>query len=62
MDTGGEVVEVNEVLHDVLVVAHAEILEFSFRLAFGIVRSEVVLQLRNEFIIVVEPCRLFTGG
>ena len=32
----------NEVLHNVLVIAHLEIFEVSIDLAFGIVRSEVI--------------------
>ena len=38
---GGESVEVDEVLHYALVVAHAEIFQVTFAFAFGVMWSEV---------------------
>ena len=38
LDMGGKAVEVNEVLHDVLVIAHLQV----FKVAFGIVGSKVI--------------------
>ena len=42
LDTGGEAVEVNEVLHNALVIAHLEVFEVGLGLVFGIVGSEVI--------------------
>ena len=42
LDMGGKVVEVDEVLHNVLVIAHLEVFEVSFSLTFGIMESEVI--------------------
>ena len=39
LDTGGKVVEVDGVLHDVLVITHLEV----FKVAFGIMGSELTL-------------------
>ena len=42
LDIGSKVVEVNWVLHNVLVLTHLEVFEVSFGLAFRIVGSEVI--------------------
>jgi len=49
------VVEFDEVFGDTLVVMHMEVFDFCFSLPFRVVRSEVRLELRNEFIVVIEP-------
>ena len=48
-------VEFDEVFGDTLVVTHPEILNFCFGLPFRVVRSEVRLELRDEFIVVIKP-------
>ena len=50
-----KVVEFDEVFGDMLVVMHLEILDFCFSLPFRFVRSEVRLELGDEFIVVIEP-------
>ena len=42
LDVSSEVVEVNEVLYDMLVIVHAEILEVSLCFTLGVVQSKVV--------------------
>ena len=42
LDTGGKAVEVDQVLHDALVIVHLEVFKVSFGLTFGIMGSEVV--------------------
>ena len=42
LDMGSEVIEVNQVLHDALVVAHAEIFEVSLSFAFRVMWPKVV--------------------
>ena len=42
LDMGGEVVEVDEVLHGALVIMHLEIFKVSFGLTFGVMGSKVI--------------------
>jgi hypothetical protein len=51
----GESVELHKIFHDSLTIAHPEILELVLGFTFGIVRSEVDLQLGYKFLIVGEP-------
>ena len=55
LDLGSEAVEVDEVLHDALVVTHAEILKVSLGFAFGVVQSKVIFQFSDKVRVVVEP-------
>ena len=55
MDVSSKVVEVNEVLHNALVVIHVEILKVSLCFAFRVMQSEVVLQIHNEVRVVIKP-------
>ena len=41
LDMGSEAVEVNEILHYVLVLTHVQILKISFGFTFGVMQSEV---------------------
>ena len=45
-----------------LVIAHIEIFEVSFGLAFGIMGSEVIFEFSDEVGVVVEPGWTFAGG
>ena len=53
-------VEFDKVFGDMLVVTHPEVLDFCFNLPFRVVRSEVRPELRNEFVVVIDPvgCRV----
>ena len=62
LDLGSKVVEVDEVLHDVLVLTHVEILEVSLSFAFGVVQSKVIFQFSDNVRVVVEPGWTFTRG
>ena len=42
LDMGSKAVEVNQVLHNALVIMHLEVFKVSFSLTFGIVGSEVI--------------------
>ena len=42
LDTSGEVVEVNEVLHNALVIAHVEIVKVGLCFALGVMQSKVI--------------------
>ena len=55
-------VEVNEVVHDVVIITHVEILEFGFNFAFRVVQTEVVLQLHNKVRLLIELWQTFAGG
>jgi len=57
LDLSCKMVEFDEVLGDMLVVMHVEVLDLCFGLPFGVVRSEVGSEFRDEFIIVVKPVR-----
>ena len=52
LNASGEMVEVDEVLHDALVVTHAEILEVGLCFTLGVMQFEVVLQLCNKVRVV----------
>ena len=62
LDTSSEVVEVNEVLHDVLVVMHVESLKVNLCFTLRAVWSKVVLQLYNEVKVVIKPGWTFARG
>ena len=59
---GCKSVEVNEVLHYVLVVVHAEIFQVDFGFTFGVMRSEVFSQLQDKVGVIIESGRVETGG
>ena len=52
----------NKVLHNALVVTHAEILEVSFCFSLKVMWSKVVLQLCNKVRVVVKPGKTFARG
>ena len=52
LDMGGKAVEVNEVLHNALVVMHLEIFEVSLGLTFGIGGSEVIFKCPDRKSVV----------
>ena len=61
LDSSYKTVEFDEVFGDVLVVMHLEVLDFCSGLPFRFMRSEVRLEFRDEFIIVIEPIRCQVG-
>ena len=62
LDISSKVVEVNEVLHNVLVIMYAKILKFGFCFTLGVVQSKIILQFCNEVRVVIEPGWTFSGG
>ena len=61
LDSICKVVEFDKVFGDTLVVTHLKILDFCFGLPFRVMRSEVRLELRNEFVVVIKPVRCQVG-
>ena len=55
LDTSSKAVEVNEVLHNVFVITHMEILEFGSCFALRVIWAKVILQFHSEVRVVIEP-------
>ena len=62
LDSSSEVVEVNEVLHNALVVMHAEILKVSLSFSLRVMWSKVIFQFSDKVRVVIEPWQTFAGG
>jgi hypothetical protein len=52
-DERSESVEFDDVLHDALTVAQVKLLELSFGISNGVVRTEVLRKLEEELVIVI---------
>ena len=55
LDSSCKAVEFNKVFGNTLIVMHPEVFNFCFGLPFRVVGSEVRLELRNEFVVVIVP-------
>ena len=62
LDSGGKAIEVNQVLHNTLVVTHVEIFKVSLGFTFRVVQSEVIFQFSDKVREVVKPGQTFAGG
>ena len=62
LDSSSEVVEVNVVLHNALVVMHAEILKVSLSFSLRVMWSKVIFQFSDKVRVVIEPGQTFARG
>ena len=62
LDMGSKLIEVDEVLHYVLVFMHMQIFKIAFAFTFRFVWSEVFPQLQNKVGVVVEPGQINLEG
>jgi hypothetical protein len=49
----GEAVELYDVLHDALSIAQLKLLELSFGVSDGVVRTEILRELEEELVVVI---------
>ena len=62
LDLGSKVVEVDRVLHDVLVIVHVEVFKVSLSFAFRLMWSKVIFEFSDKVGVVVDPGWTFSEG